>query len=253
MIGDCGLAGIPQSSLRNRMSPPSEIIRHPQSAIRNSLIRVVIADDHPVVRDGLRLTIERSGKPIVVVGEAADGMEVLKAVRTRPADIFILDITMPNLNGIETTRELLKRTPAARVIILSLHSTKAMVEEALAAGARGYLTKEMVTRTVVEAVTEVYAGRYYLCPMVAHFVVEAGFIGIRRSRQRSGAPMGLTGQERKVLQLIAEGHSNKEIAALLDLAVNTIHAHRNSVMAKLNLHKQADLVHYAIKAGIAKL
>ena len=216
-------------------------------------IRVVIADDHPVVRDGLRLTIERSGKDIVVVGEASDGMEVLKTARTRPADIFILDITMPNLNGIETARELLKRAPAAKVIILSLHSTKGMVEEALAAGARGYLTKEIATRNVVEAVAEVHAGRYYLCPMVAHFVVEAGFIGKEGSRQCGAAPLGLTGQERKVLQLIAEGHSNKEIADLLDLSANTIHAHRNSVMAKLNLHKQADLVRYAIKAGIAKL
>ena len=235
------------------MNRPSEIIRLPQSAIRNRPIRVVIADDHPVVRDGLRLTIERSGKAIVVVGEASDGMEVLKTARTKPADVFVLDITMPNLNGIETARELLKRSRAAKVIMLSLHSTKAMVEESLAAGARGYLTKEMATRTVVEAVTEVHAGRYYLCPMVAHFVVAAGFIGRRGSRQRGAIPVGLTGQERKVLQLIAEGHSNKGIAALLGLSTNTIHAHRNSVMAKLNLHKQADLVHYAIKAGIAKL
>ena len=216
-------------------------------------IRVVIADDHPVVRDGLRLTIERSGQPIVIVGEASDGMEVLKAARTRPADVFILDITMPNLNGIEAARELLKWSPAAKFIMLSLHSTKAMVEESLAAGARGYLTKEMATRTVVEAVTEVHAGRYYLCPMVAHFVVEAGFIGKKGSRQRGAAPLGLSGQERKVLQLIAEGHSSKEIAALLDVSVNTVHAQRNSVMAKLNIHKQADLVRYAIKAGIAKL
>ena len=215
--------------------------------------RVIIADDHPVVRDGLRLTIERSGENIVVVGEASNGMEVLKIAKTKPADVFILDITMPNLNGIETARELLKRSPAAKVIMLSLHSTKAMVEESLAAGARGYLTKEMATRTVVEAVTEVHAGRYYLCPTIAHFVVEAGFIGTRGSRLRGAIPVELTGQERKVLQLIAEGHSNKEIAALLDLSVNTIHAHRNSAMAKLNLHKQADLVHYAIKAGIAKL
>jgi DNA-binding NarL/FixJ family response regulator len=215
--------------------------------------RVFIADDHPVVRDGLRLTMERSGKDIMVVGEAADGMEVLKTARTRRADVFILDITMPKLNGIETTRELLKQNPAAKVIILSLHSTKAMVEEALAAGARGYLTKEMATRNVVEAVTEVHAGRYYLCPMVAHFVVEAGFIARKGSRQRGAIRVGLTGQERKVLQLIAEGHSNKEIAALLDLSPNTIHAHRNSVMAKLNLHKLADLVHYAIKTGIAML
>lgn len=216
-------------------------------------IRVLIADDHPVVRDGLRLTIERSGEDIVVVGEASDGMEVLKMAAPSRADVIILDITMPNMNGIETARELLTRSPASKIIMLSLHDTKAMVEEALAAGARGYLTKEMATRTVVEAVTEVHAGHYYLCPQIAHFVIETGLAGDRGSRKRGAARVALTGQERKVLQLIAEGHSNKEVAARLDVSVNTVHAHRNSVMAKLNIHKQAALVRYAIKAGIAKL
>jgi DNA-binding NarL/FixJ family response regulator len=216
-------------------------------------IRVIIADDHPVVRDGLRMTIERSDKDIVVVGEASDGMEVLTMARTKPADVFVLDITMPNMNGIETARELLKRSPAAKIIILSLHDTKALVEEALAAGARGYLAKETATRNVVEAVTEVHAGHYFLCPRIAHFVVEAGLMEKRGSRKRGAAPVALTGQERKVLQLIAEGRSNKEMAARLDVSVNTIHVHRNSVMGKLDIHKQADLVRYAIKAGIAKL
>ena len=217
-------------------------------------IRVFIADDHPVVRDGLRLTIERGGKDIVVAGEASDGMELLTAARTVPADVYIVDIVMPNMNGIEAARELLKMSPSAKIIMLSLRDTKAMVEESLAAGARGYVTKEMATRTVVDAVTEVHAGRYYLlCPEAARFVVEAGLLRKMGSRKRGAAPDALTGQERKVLQLIAEGRSNKEIAAMLDLSVNTIHVHRNSVMAKLNIHKQADLVHYAIKAGIAKL
>lgn len=216
-------------------------------------IRVVIADDHPVVRDGLRLAIERSGKDIVIVGEASDGMEVLEIARTRPPNVFILDITMPKLNGIETARELLRRSPGAKIIMLSLHDTKVMVEEALSAGARGFLTKEAVTRTVVDAVTEVHAGRFYLCPSIAHFVVDAVFLGKKSLQKRGATPVALTGQERKVLQLIAEGHSNKEIAAMLDLSVNTVHAHRNQAMAKLNIHKQADLVRYAIKAGIAKL
>ena len=120
-------------------------------------IRVLIADDHPVVRDGLRLTIEKSGRDIVVVGEAPDGIEALAMARTKGAEVFIIDITMPNMNGIETLRELLKWSKTAKVIILSLHDTKAMVEESLAAGARGYLTKETATRNVVEAVTEVQA------------------------------------------------------------------------------------------------
>jgi DNA-binding NarL/FixJ family response regulator len=157
------------------------------------------------------------------------------------------------MNGIETARELLKRYPAAKIIMLSLHDTKAMVEAALGVGARGYLTKEMATRHVVEAVIEVHAGRYYLCPKIAHFVVDAGLIGEKRVRKRGSATVVLTGQEKKVLQLIAEGQSNKEIAVTMNLSVNTIHVHRNNVMAKLNIHKQADLVRYAIKAGIAKL
>lgn len=216
-------------------------------------IRVFIADDHPVVRDGLRLSIERKGKDLVVVGEASDGMEVLKAVETTPADVFILDISMPKMNGIEVTRELLKKYPSGKVIVLSLHDTKALVEEALAAGALGYITKETATRNVVDAVTAVQAGQCYLSPTVAKFVVEASRMGKKDFRKRRATTVSLTGQERKVLQLIAEGHSNKEIAAMLDLSSNTIHAHRNSVMAKLNIHKQADLVRYAVREGIAKL
>jgi DNA-binding NarL/FixJ family response regulator len=161
---------------------------------------------------------------------------------------------MPRLSGIETTRELLKKYPSARIIILSLHDTRAMVEEALNAGARGYLTKELATRNVVDAVLEIYAGRFYLDPTIARFVVEAGFEKKTSAHpERGNAPSPLTGQERKVLQLIAEGHSNKEMAAILKLSANTVHAHRNSTMAKLNIHKQAELVRYAIRAGIAKL
>jgi len=215
-------------------------------------IRVVIADDHPVVRDGLRMTIERSGKDITVIGEASDGLEVLKALGTRPADVYIIDVTMPDLNGIETARELRKKAPAAKIIMLSLHDTKAMVEAALEVGARGYLTKETATRNVVDAITEVYAGRFYLSPSIAHFIVEDGRKGKKGSRNSRPA-LTLTGQERKVLQLIAEGRSNKEVADVLGLSVNTVRVHRNNIMAKLGLHKQADLVRYAIKAGIAKL
>ena len=225
-------------------------------------IRVVIADDHPLVLDGLRMAIARSGKDIVIDAEAADGKEVLQLARTNPADVFILDIMMPGLNGIETTRELLKMLPDAKVIVLSLHDTKLMVEAALEAGARGYLTKEMASRTVAEAVTEVHAGRYYLCPQAARWVVEAHLTGAKRTRPRGGGAAGaagaavaaaLTGQETQTLQLIAEGRSNKEIASVMGLSINTVHSHRNSVMAKLNIHRQADLVRYAIKAGITKL
>ena len=158
-------------------------------------IRVFIADDHPVVRAGLRLTIERSGKDIVIVGEASDGFEVLEFAKTESADIFILDITMPNLNGIETARMLFDRRPAAKVIMLSLHHAKALVEESLIAGAQGYLTKEMASQYVVEAVMEVCAGRRYFCPIVAHYAIREDLMKGKAKRKRGELSVGLTAQE----------------------------------------------------------
>jgi len=215
-------------------------------------IRILIADDHPIVRDGLRLSLERSGREVKVVGEAADGVEVLELAKTCRVDVFILDITMPRLNGLDTARELIKRRRTARIIILSLHDSRALVEEAMAIGARGYLTKETASRNVTEAVCAVYAGRYYLSPEIAHIMVER--------HQRSGGKGGvmepvpaLTAHERRVLQLIAEGRTTKEIAADLGRAIDTIRTHRKNLMAKLAIHKETDLVRYAVKEGISKL
>ena len=216
-------------------------------------IRVIIADDHPLVRDGLRFSIERSGQGIVVAGEATHGEEILDMVaRGVTADVYIIDVTMPKLNGIETTRELLRRHPKAKVIVLSFHDTRAMVEAALEAGARGYLTKEAASRTVVEAIGKVHGGGVYLSPDVAPFAADR-FLSEAPPVRAPKRTSVMTGRERKVLQMIAEGHTNKEIATELGLATNTIHAHRNNLMAKLNIHKQTELVRYAIKEGIAKL
>jgi DNA-binding NarL/FixJ family response regulator len=214
-------------------------------------ITVLIADDHPLVRDGLRFSIQRSGKNIEVVGEAADGLEVLQIARMHPIDVFVLDITMPRLNGLDTARELIKRYPAAKTIILSIHDSRSLVEEAMAAGVYGYLTKETASRNVVDAICEVYAGHYYLSPDVAHFMVEKALTTGRETHTVRKSV--LTTQEKKVLQLIAEGRSAKEIASELGSAVNTIHAHRKRLMNKLGIHKGTDLVRFAIKEGIAKL
>jgi len=215
-------------------------------------IRVLLADDHPVVRDGLRFSIERSKKDIEVVAETANGLEVLLQAERAPADVYILDITMPELNGIETTKELLRRQPSGKVIILSFHSSRAMIEKSLAAGAQGYLTKETATRNVVEAVLEVSAGRSFLSPDVAHLIVQ-NYAGCTRRNGDTARTVALTGQEKRVLQLIAEGYSTKEIAVKLDRSVNTINAHRKRVMAKLGLRKTSELVRYAIREGIAKI
>jgi DNA-binding NarL/FixJ family response regulator len=214
-------------------------------------IRVLVADDHPLVRDGLRFSIERSGEEVEIIAEAADGLAAIKAAEMHAPDVYVLDITMPRMNGLETAREILRGDPAAKIIILSLHDTRAFVEDALELGARGYLTKDTASRHIIEAVKEVHAGRFYLSPQIAHILVEKGIRPekARRSGRRAAA---LTAQERKVLQLIAEGRTGKEIAEALGIAPNTVHAHRTNLMTKLGLHKQTDLVRFAIKEGLIK-
>jgi two-component system, NarL family, response regulator NreC len=214
-------------------------------------ISILIADDHPLVRDGLRFCIQRNDKKIEIVGEAADGLEILQIARKRPIDVFILDITMPRLNGLDAARDLIKRYPNAKIIILSLHDSRSLVEEAMEAGVHGYLTKETASRDVVDAICEVHAGHIYLSPDIAHFMVEKALATARNIRVVN-KPI-LTVQEKMVLQLIAEGRTAKEIASELGRSVSTINSHRKSLMAKLNIHKGTDLVRFAIKEGIAKL
>jgi len=163
--------------------------------------------------------------------------------------VYVLDISMPELNGIETARRVLQRQPGAQVIVLSLHRERAFVENAMQAGARGYVLKEFATDCVVEAIRAVHRGRYYLSPGIARFAA-----AVRGADRRAGPPQdarNLTARERQVLQLVAEGHATKEIAAKLGVATNTIHVHRNNLMRKLDLHKETDLVRYAIREGIA--
>jgi DNA-binding NarL/FixJ family response regulator len=215
-------------------------------------IRVIIVDDHPVVRDGLRFCIEHSGQDIQVIAEAGDGQALLDLPGPGRADVYIMDVTMPVMNGIEATRELLRRDPMARVIMLSLHSSSSVVGEALRAGARGFLTKESATRVAVEAIQAVHQGRYFLDPDIAHYVVQ-GFLGGDRGEDgtKQAADL-LTPRERRVLQLVAEGHSNKEIAAALEISINTVHKHRKNLMAKLDIHDQVGLVRFAFREMIAK-
>ena len=215
-------------------------------------IRVFIADDHPLVREGLRFSIERRGKGIEIVGQASDGIQVLKLAEKQAIDVFILDITMPLLNGLETARLLLRQHPAARIIILSLHGTRNIVEEAMQAGARGYLTKETASRSVVDAIREVSEGHFYLSPDIAHFMVESTLAGGARRNLADRRLGALTGQERIVVQLIAEGLTTKEIASKLSLANDTVRTHRKNLMAKLKVHKQTELVRIALREGIIK-
>lgn len=215
-------------------------------------IKVLLADDHPVVRDGLKYVIEKEGGGIKVVAEASNGKEVLALAERKAVDVFVVDISMPILNGIETTAELVKKNPANKVIILSIHGTQSFVEKALDAGAKGYLLKESATEDIIFAIKEVSIGRYFLCPAISKFVVN-GFLGKRPDYQRHTKIVELTSREREILQLIAEGFTSKEIHKHLNVSMNTVLVHRKNIMQKLNIHKQADLVRYAIKEGISKL
>ncbi len=206
---------------------------------------ILLADDHRIVREGLRQLLN-ANDAFEVVAEADDGEEAVQIAETLQPDIAIMDIWMPRLSGIDAIRRISK-TRATRSIALSMHDSRTYVEEALRAGASGYVVKSSATEDLFEAIAAVRAGRSYLSPAVAQQVVEA----ITRPGDTStSAAAVLTGREREVLQLIAEGHSSKEIAGLLGVSLKTIESHRANLMEKLNIHKVSSLVRFAIRSGL---
>lgn len=215
-------------------------------------IRVILADDHPVVREGIKSIVETKGSNIEIIGEASNGNEVLVLAKGDPADIYVLDISMPILNGIETTKRLIKFEPKSKIIILSIHDSRLFVEKALKSGAKGYILKDSSVEEVIHAINEVHKGNYFLSPGVSKYIVK-GFLGRSYRHKHYLKIENLTRREQEILQLIAEGFTNKEIAQKLDLSVNTVHVHRRNIMGKLDVHKQADLIRYALKEGISKL
>jgi len=215
-------------------------------------IRVLLADDHPVVRDGLRSVIDKKAEDIKIIGEASNGNDVLEIAKKNQVDIYVLDISMPILNGIETTDRLMKMNPDSKIIMLSIHDGHIFVEKALKRGARGYILKESATEEVIHAIREVYKGRFFLSPTISKFIVK-GFLGKMQGHRRYEKPVNLTQREREILQLIAESFANKEIARKLNISLYTVQVHRRNIMQKLDIHKHADLIRYAIKEGISKL
>jgi DNA-binding NarL/FixJ family response regulator len=215
-------------------------------------VKVLIADDHPVVREGLKYVIENKGEDIKIIGEASDGNEVLEFAKKNLVDVYILDISMPILNGIETTYSLIKMDSRSKIIILSTHDSRIFVEKALKSGARGYILKESSTEEVIHAVHEVYRGRFFLSPAISKFIVN-GFLDNMHDNNRNIKVFNLTKREREILQLIGEGLTDKEISRKLNLSLHTVHVHRKNIMNKLDIHKQAGLIRYAIKEGISKL
>lgn len=213
-------------------------------------IKVVLADDHAIVRDGVKSVLERKGKNMEVVAEIANGKDLVDYAAKHNADVYVVDISMPVLNGIEAVQRIMKLKPDAKVVMLSMYDDRVSVEKSLKAGAKGFIVKVSTADEIVDAINEVAAGRFYLCSKVSKYIVQ-GFLGKSTSRKRDVT--GLTPKEKEVLQLIAEGYSSKQIAKNFNLSLNTIHVHRNNIMKKLGIHKQAELVRYAIKEGIAQL
>lgn len=206
-------------------------------------IRIHIADDHPVVVEGLKAVIRRTAPDIAVTGEAADGREALDLAASSPADIYVYDISMPPPNGLEAMAELLGKDPDSKVIILSMHDDRITVEKALRAGACGYLVKESAAEEITRALRSVFGGVRYL---------SASIENVRPAPAGKKGGSLLTSKERQVVRLISRGLGNKEIAEALDISPQTVHVHRRNISAKLDIHKQTDLVRYAIREGLAK-
>jgi len=209
-------------------------------------VRVLLADDHTLVRAGLRKLLE-SLPDIEVVGEASDGLELLEMAEKLQPQVVLMDIAMPGLNGIEATGRIVKALPGVRVLILSMHQNAEYVRQALRQGAVAYLLKDSAPLELELALKAVLCGETYLSPAVSKGVVSDYVQRLRSDDQPEDL---LTPRQREVLQLIAEGHSTKEIARRLDLSVKTVETHRTQLMKQLDIHEVAGLVRYAMRAGL---
>jgi two-component system response regulator NreC len=211
-------------------------------------IRIILADDHLVIRRGLRLVLERE-PGFCVVGEAADGKEAIQLAESLTPDVAVLDVAMPNLNGIESARQITAASPHTAVVMLSMHSDESYVLRALNAGARGYLLKDSPEEDLIAAIKAVSHGKAYFSPAISRVLVD-DYVRQMRKRNVEDSYELLTAREREILQLLAEGKSNKDLAARLNLSVYTVETHRSNLMEKLNLHGIPELILYAVRKGI---
>jgi two-component system, NarL family, response regulator NreC len=213
-----------------------------------SRARVLLADDHAILRAGLRLLLERE-PDLAVVGEAGDGRSALEWLSREPDEVAVMDVGMPGLNGIEATAQIARQYPRTAVIMLSMHSDETYVLRCLRAGARGYILKESAEHELIAAIRSVMAGKSYFSPKVKRLLQQDHVAQLRRSGAEDRFEL-LTEREREILQLIAEGNSNKEVAARLFLSVYTVETHRKNILEKLQLHGPADLILYAVRRGM---
>jgi two-component system response regulator NreC len=211
-------------------------------------IRVLLADDHTVMRNGLRLLLERQPN-LVVVGEASDGRETVRLAESVAPEVIVMDIAMPNLNGIEAARQITAARPETAIVILSMHSDESYVIRALKAGARAYLLKDSAEGDLIAAIHAITDGKSFFSPAISRILVEDYMRQLEQKHVEDTYEL-LTAREREILQLLAEGKTNKEVAAILNLSVYTIETHRTHILQKLNLHNVPELILYAVRKGI---
>jgi two-component system response regulator NreC len=215
-----------------------------------SRLRILLADDHTVVRQGLRKILE--AKPQwEVVAEAADGREAVKQAEEAKPDVAIVDVAMPLLNGIEAVRQIARKASGTRVLVLSMHNDEAYVTQMLRAGAAGYLLKDSADVDLLQAVEAVAAGKSFFSPAIARVIAD-DYVRQLEDRGASDRYELLSEREREIFQLIAEGKTNKEIAALLFLSPSTVDTHRSRIMEKLDVHSAAEIVLYAVRKGVIR-
>jgi DNA-binding NarL/FixJ family response regulator len=211
-------------------------------------IRILLADDHTVVRKGLRLLLE-SQSGFQVIADAADGREAVALAERYTPDVVVMDVAMPSLNGIEAARQITAKLPRTAVVFLSMHSDEGYVLKALKAGARAYILKDCAEHDLIDAVKAVSDGKAFFSPAISKMLVEDYMLQMRERKVEDSFEL-LTTREREVLQLLAEGKSNKDVAGILNLSLYTVETHRGNILQKLNLHSGAELILYAIRKGV---
>jgi len=211
-------------------------------------VRVLVAEDHAVVREGIRMILDAQ-EDVEVVGEACDGDEALRLARQLLPDVVVMDISMPRMNGVEATREIKRLYPDMQVLILTMHEEESYVFQLLRLGAAGYVLKRAAATDLVEGVRAASRGEAFLYPAVARSVVQ-DYLDRMRGGEGTGRYDGLTDREREILVLIAEGHTNAQIADRLFISVKTVQTHRAHIMEKLDLHDRSLLVRYAVRKGL---
>lgn len=216
-------------------------------------VRILLADDHQILRDGLR-TLLNTQDDMEVVAEADTGRKAIEMSLSNHPDVLVMDVVMPELNGIEATNQLKKELPGIKVLALSMHADRHFVAEMLKAGASGFLLKECAFHELAQAIRSIISGKMYLSPSISKCVIEeyVGYLS-GEGKEETDSISALSHREKEVLQLIAEGKGNREIARTLHISVKTVETHKYNIMRKINLHSVAELTKYAIKSGLTPM